>query len=456
VTVLAPKAIAAVLVQTGLTADAAAALIMLQIALAESGGELDRVDGDRRGLFMISDSYGYDRAQMVTDAAYACRAALEITGGGRRPHAFLSYREGRHASFDNVARQAMAQAAPVSGSVLAEDGTYVPPSFYNTLSPQYAATLSGTPGVGSPLGAAYEQEGPLTGLRVTGTELTGDISSSVIGAPSFEAGWTTVPNLSFTIADPEGDLLWHQRNLWVQGARVEYLDLDMRIDTIEFSPGPASTGQLAITAVDNVVYQLQQLRGARTARNVSPTDFVRQELSLAGVDPVRFFLGEQMPSQAEVARDIPDQGGQSGGGEIPSGWTTVQRLAKETGKRVFISGRKLVFGSAQFAMDWCAPGDLRIGWHQSPEAERWLSLPSAKTTSVGERDNITEVSGKVPLNRARFFRPGVSVIVHHTPAIATADRRFVCTQVSHTLSRDTDGADITLIEPVELTAEAKT
>jgi hypothetical protein len=453
VLVLAPKAIAAVLAQSGLPRDGVLIVALTAIALAESGGQ-----------FMIADSLGYDRQRMVTDAAYACACAIAICAEGRNLTAFPSYRDNRSTSFSNAARQGVAQASAVTGSVLTEDGTYVPASLADTTTPQYrtaqaareAAAISSAPGAVAALGASFEQYDPLTGLRITGTELTADISSSVIGSPSYEAGFTTIPNLAFTIADPEGDLLWQQRNLWVQGARVEYLDLDLRIDTIEFSPGPARTGQIAITAIDNVVYQLQLLRGARTMRGVSPTDFIRSELSLAGVDPARFFLGEATPSQTEIARDIADQSSGSSSGEIPSGWTTAQRLAKEAGKRLFVSGRKLVFGSAVFAMDWCSPGDLRIGWHNSPEGERWMTLPSAKTTSVGERDNVTEVTGKVPLNRARYFRPGSSVIVHNTPSVAAGDRRFVVTAISHTLSRDTDGADVTLIEPVELTPEAKT
>lgn len=425
---------------------------LVAIALAESGGQLDLVVGNRRGPWLINDSRGFDRRRMTTDGAYAAARAVEISDGGFNLKVWPSWVSGKFKEFMNAARQAEAQSAGVVGSILAEDGTYVPPGFYD----RPVVTPTPTSGVVAPLAAAYEQPGALTGLRVTGTELTGDLSSLVIGQPTYEAGWNTVPNLSFTIADPEGDLLWQQRNLWVRGARVEYLDLDMRIDEIEFSPGGHTTGQISITAIDAIVYQLQLLRGARTARGVSATDWCRQEMSLAGFNPAVSFLGEALPSQTEIARDIPDQSGAGGSGEVPSAWTTIQRLAKETGKRVFISGRKLIFGSAVFAMDWCAPGDLRIGWHDSPEGERWQTLPSAKSTSVGDRSGVTEVSGKVPLNRARYFRPGVSVIVHNTPSIAAGDRRFVCSMISHTLSRDVDGADVTLIEPIELKPEAAT
>lgn len=464
-TVLSPAAIHAVMVQA---TGGGNPTIYTAIALAESGGQVDRVVGDRRGLWMINDSRGFDRNLMVTDAAYAARKAWEISRQGRSMSVWPTYNNGRYRDFLNAAKQAAAQAANINGSILAEDGSYVPASFYaNSTTGQRmvraedgsyvpASFYAATNPMGSPLAANVGQPGPLTGLRITGTEVTGDFSSNVIGDATYSAGWTTVPNIQFTLADEQGDLLWQQRNLWVRGARVTYMDLDMRIDEIEFAPGSHGTGQLTITAIDGIVYQLQLLRGARTAKGVSPTDWIRQELRLIGIDPNVYFLGEQMPSQSEIARDIPDQEGSTSNTEVPSAWTTITRLAKETGKRVFISGRKLVFGSAAFAMQWTSPGDLRIGWHNSPEGERWQNLPSGKQTSVGDRSGVTEVSGTVPQNRAMYFRPGVSVIVHNTPSIAAGDRRFVCTEITHTLAHDVDGAEVQLIEPIELKPEAKT
>ncbi len=427
--------------------------IMTAIALAETGGELSAVVGDRRGPWLISDARGYDRNRMVTDGAYAAAAAWAVhQAEGYTP--WPTYRDESYRVHLNAARQAAAQAAAVTGSILAEDGTYVPASYYaEPVAPRVEAV---TAGVGTPLAASYQSDRPLTGLRIIGTEVQGDFASSVIGTPRYEAGWTTVPNLGFTIADPEGDLLWRQGNLWVRGARVEYLDLDMRIDEITFEPGSHTTGQLTITSIDAIIYALQLLRGARTARGVSVAEWLRQEMSLCGYDPSRYLLAEAGPSQTEIARDVPDQAGQTGSGEIPSAWTTAVRLGKETGKRIFVSGRKLIYGSAEFAMEWAAPGDLKLGYHNVEPGERWLSLPTAKQTSVGDRMGVTEVTGRVPFNRARFFRPGASVIVTRTPAVAASDRRLVCSDVSYDIGRDIDGADITLIEPVNLVAAPPT
>lgn len=474
-TAIPPKTIAALLAQSGLALHDRQ-VTLTAIALAESGGEIDAVDGTRRGLWMIDDSAGFDARRMVVDAAYAARSAVEISGVGESFTPWPSYVSGDYRSFLNAARQATAQAAPVTGSITDPGGAYVLPTFtdpnatggraedgsmvgadFNRTISLVAAANRGLTGitVGGPatvLTASLVQEAPLSGLRISGTEMVGDVSSIVIGAPSYSAGLTEIPNLSFTVADPQGDLLWQARNLWVRGARVEYLDLDLRIDEIKFEPGSHTTGQLTITAIDAMVYALQQLRGARIDKGGSPTWFIGQEVRLAGFDPYRYYLGEQMPTQTEIARDVPDAEN-TGGGDVPSAWTTVLRLAKERGKRAFMCGRKLIVGSTAFAADWASPGDLRIGWHNSPEGERWLSLPSTTQSSQGSKQGVTSVSGRVPLNRAQFFRPGVSVIVHHTPAVAAGDRRFVCSDVSFDLGRDTDGADVTLVEPVELEPE---
>lgn len=462
---LGPDAIAALLRAVGLPAAQHEIMEWLTaIALAESGGEVGMVRGDRRGLWLINDSRGFDRQRMVTDAAYAAARAVEISEGGRNLTMWPTWNSGDYQRFLNAATLGVAKALAVSGSILAEDGSYVPPSSYGAAAPAATyttpAVTEGAPvlgGVGAPITASFEQQQPLSGLRITGTELTGDLANVVIGEPGYEAGFGTVPNLQFVIADPQGDLLWQKRNLWVVGARVQYLDLDLRIDEIKFAPGGHTTGQIEISAVDALVYSLQKLTGARAVKNQSPDQFIAQEVRLAGWDPALFYLGERLPSQADIARDVPDANSTNNAtssSDVPSAWSTILRLAKEQGRRAFISGRKLIFGSTQFAVDWAAPGDLRIGWHESPEGERWLNLPTATSTRIGNRD-VTQVEGTIPLNRARFFRPGVSVIVHNTPSVAAGDRRFVCSNVSFTLSRDTDGAQIQLVEPVDPEKEAK-
>jgi len=276
----------------------------------------------------------------------------------------------------------------------------------------------------------------------------------IVGKPTFEAGIETVPNLKFSIADPEGELLFRLRNVFVRGARVQYLDLNMRIDTIVFEPGPAGNGQISITAIDDIVYALMKLQGPATASGQSAVSWMWSEVFRAGLLPSKIVLGEAVPTQSMISRDVPDQQGTTGNGQQPSAWTTIVRLAKELGKRVFVSGSRLVFGSSAFAMRWTAPGAIQLSRHELGEGEKWLSMPSAKFVTIGSRSDVLEVTGRVPLNRALFFRPGVPVAVRNTPAVAGNDFvQLMCSKVAFGIGTDVDGADITLLSPVDPPAE---
>ncbi len=431
---------------------------MVAIAKAESGFRTEAIGGPNRngtydrGLFQINDVHKLDRNRLVNDATYNTQMAKRIYDSqGLR--AWATYTSGSWRKHENEARQGVAQSASVVGSpaVVAGGGDGAAPAkpaiTYGPPGPEITIA-----GVGSPLAAARVLPGPLSGLKVIGTDVQGDFSAVIIDTPKYMASWGSVPNLTFTVADPEGDLLWHQRALWHRGVRVTWEDLDMRIDEITFEPGSHSTGQLNISCIDGIVYALQNLQGSRVASGISAVTWLAQELQLCGIDPNRYLLGEAVPTQSEISRDVPDEQTQQNDSDRPSAWTTIVRLAKELGKRVFISGNKLVFGSAAFAMRWASPGDLRLAWHNVEPGERWHTLPTAKTTSIGSRSGTTEVTGRVPLERALFFRPGVSVLVRNTPSIAAGDwRPFVCSRIEHDLARDIDGADITLNEPVDPT-----
>lgn len=439
---------------------------MVAIARAESGFRVEVINpfnanGSKDyGLFQINSVHGFDERQLTTDAAFNTRCAKKIYDGqGLR--AWSVYNNGKYQEFVNEARQGVAQASGVSGSPVLpgsdsnadtqekEKGiTYGPPG------PQYVNA-----GVGTPLNAAEETSAPLDELKLMGTQIGGDFSTTIIGEPAYEAGIETVPNLSFTIADPEGSYYLSFNNIFNQGARVQYRDLDLRLDTLSFVPGNHSTGQIETHAIDDIVFALMKLTGSRSASGISASEWIAQEMQLCGIDPNRYLLAESVPSQSEIIRDVPDQSGQAGSGQNPSAWTTIVRLARELGKRVFISGRRLVFGSSAFAMRWTAPGPLRLSWYELEEGERFLSLPAARVLSVGDRSNVIEVTGRIPLNRAKFFRPGVPVILRSVPSVIFGEqgwKQFMVSHVAHSLGTDTDGADIVLVEPVDPPAQPPT
>lgn len=427
---------------------------MVAIAKAESGFNTEAVNprdpnGGSFGLFQINGAHKLDNRRLLSDAAYNTEAAKRIYDSqGLR--AWGVYTSGAYEEHLNEARQGVAQAASVTGNASvpgSSAGSTAPAVTYGPNGPQITAA-----GTGTPLAAAEEVGGPLRDLLIQGTQLQGDFATAVLGAPVFSAGLETVPNIVFTIADPEGELLWRQANLWVRGTLVQYRDLRMRVDQVVFEPGSHGTGQLSVTAVDEIAYALMNLRGARTASGISATQWIAQELSLAGIDPNVHFLGEAVPTQSTIARDTDDQEGSAGSGEEPSAWTTAVRLARELGKRIFVSGRRLVFGSSAFAMQWTADGPLRLTRHADDyqPGEKWLDMPTARYTSVGNRSDVLEVVGRVPASRAKFFRVGIPVDVTRTPAIAAGEQqRFLCSHVTFDLGTDTSGADVTLLSPVD-------
>jgi cell wall-associated NlpC family hydrolase len=110
----------------------------------------------------------------------------------------------------------------------------------------------------------------------------------------------------------------------------------------------------------------------------------------------------------------------------------------------------LVFGSAAFAMQWCAPGTMRISYHGYTEAERFLTLPSARRISVGSRSGVLELTGRVPLNRAKYFRPGTRTTMVSIPSVVGSNEiTMMVTHISHDIGTDTDGAEVTWLEPID-------
>jgi hypothetical protein len=423
---------------------------MVAICSAESGRvvQAKNPSSSASGLFQIlwGVHRQYDQRRLLSDAEYNARAAHDIyKSQGKR--AWVVWTSGAYKKYLNAAKQGVAKAAGATGNVSIPTARASQPAVtYGPKGPQLVRA-----GKGKPLSAAAETAYQLAPLRIMGSEMVSDFSDLVIGAPTFAAAVDTVPHITFTIVDPGGELLFKARNLWRSGTRVQYRDLSLRVDEITFEPGSHSTGQLSIACMDDIVYALMSLRGPRTASGISATQWIAQELRLAGINPDVYFLGEAVPTQSVITRDVPDQQGNSGGGEAPSAWTTIVRLAKELGKRVFVSGRRLVFGSAAFAMQWTTTAPLRLSWGRPPSpGEQFLTMPTATYTSIGNRSDVLQVSCRVPMSRAQFFRPGVPVSVRNAPGIAgDAWRTFMCTSVEFALNVDTDGAAVMLTLPVD-------
>lgn len=430
---------------------------MVAVCRAESGFVVEAKNprSSASGLFQIlwGVHRRYDQRKLLSDAEYNTRAALDIyKSQGKK--AWVAWSSGAYKKYINLAQQGVAQAASVNGNASvptagsSSGGGASPGITYGPNGPQIVNA-----GTGVALRAAEDVSGPLRNFWIRGTQVQGDFANAIIGAPSFEASMDSAPNILFTIADPDGGLLYsldRQGWFWTRGGRVQYEDLNLRMDQIKFEAGSHMTGQLAVACVDDIVFGLMNLKGPRSASGISATEWIAQELRLAGLDPNVCFLGESVPSQSTIARDEEDQSGNNTSGDEPSAWTTIVRLAKELGKRVFISGGRLVFGSAAFAMQWAASGTLRLSYHEYDPAERFLSLPNATRVSVGSKAGVLQIVGRVPLNRAKFFRPGARVVVKAIPSVAGQNEiTMMVSKISHDIGTDVDGAEVTLLEPID-------
>lgn len=432
---------------------------MVAVCRAESGFvvEAKNKSSSASGLFQIlwSKHQQYDQRKLLSDAAYNTSAAYDIyKSQGKK--AWVAWSSGAYKQYMNMAQQGVAQAGSVNGSAsVPTAGSSASTGItYGPNGPQFV-----DPGVVKPLKADEDLSGPLRNFWIRGAAVEANVADAIIGAPTFESGMDIVPHVVFTVADPQGAQLYtlDSRNsqagggwFWTRGGRVQYQDLYLRMDQIKFEPGPHMTGQLTVTCANDMVFKLMQLQGPRTAANISATEWISQELWLAGIDPKETFLGESVPTQSMIARDEADQSGNNTSGDIPSAWTTIVRLAKELGKRVFVCGDQLVFGSAAFAMQWTSPGTLRLSWQGYTEAEHFLSIPSTTYITVGSKQGILQLQGRVPLNRAKFFRPGVRVSLVAVPGVAgSSERIMMVSHIAHSIGTDTDGADVTLLEPID-------
>lgn len=452
-TVLSASQVAGLVINAGFpSADQA---IMVAIAKAESGYNTTATHKNSngtidRGLFQINSVHSsYNATQLINDPQYNANAAHDIYKG-QGLKAWTTYSSGAYQKYMNEARSAVANASGVTGSSVTStdsssaNGTGQPSITYGPPGPQYTDA-----GIGTPLTSSKETDSALTGLQILGSNYGGDYSSAVIGNMTYSASVEEIPNLTFTISDPGGQLLI-QSSVWQKGVHVLYQDLDMRIDTISFAPGSSNVGEITITCIDEIVYFLQNLTGPRTASGISASDWIAQEMQLAGVDPNQWLLAESVPTQSQISRDVPDQTNTSSTGTAPSAWTTIVRLGQELGKRVFVSGKRLVFGDSAFAMQWTAPGPLRLSWDALDWSERFITMPTSSRASVSNVANVAECKGVVPLNRAKYFRPGVPVILTRIPFLVGPEWiTMMCFDVSYTIGTDVAGAAITLVIPVD-------
>lgn len=427
---------------------------MVAIARAESNWYIDAVNTANsngsidRALFQINSIHSqYDPAKLLSDPRYNTAAAKAIYDGqGLR--AWSTYNADKQLPYMAEASQAVANAGGLTGTPA------VPGS-----DPASQTVVYGPPGseeVRAGKGIALDfntptADGALGLIDVLGTQAYKDFGLQVINEPTFRAGLDVIPHISFSVIDPNFGI--SNQRVFEAGNRVTWRDAELRTDTATYIPGDHGQGQADVVAEDDIVHALRHLRGPKTMSNTDAVSWLFAELSTAGYDPTKFLLGESVPSQTTIARDVWDPSmGTVSDAEYPSAWTTIIRLAKELGKWCFISGRRIIFGSARFAMTWAAAEPVYLGWANAPPEEQMVDIPTTVRATIAERVMTLQVKCRVPHTRANLFRPGVPVNVYGvmgTAATRANPHLMMVTDIEHVLATDTDGADVTLIEPVD-------
>lgn len=428
---------------------------MVAIAKAESGWTVDAINTANsngsvdRGLFQINSVHSkYNAQQLLSDPRYNTTAAKEIYNGqGLR--AWSTYNAGLHTPYMAESAQAVANAGgltgapPVAGSDPASQTVvYGPPGSEEVRAGRGFPLEFNTP----------TDTGAIGELFVLGTQIAQDVGLQVIDEPVFRSAMDIVPHIQFSVLDTNYNL--STQKLFDAGNRVTWRDAELRTDTATYIPGDHGQGQADVVAEDAIVHGLKQLRGPHTVSNIDAVSWLFAELSTIGIDPTKYLLGESVPSQTVISRDVWDPSqGVVADTEFPSAWTTIVRLARELGKWVFISGRRIIFGSAQFAMAWAAAAPVRVGWFGATDlSETFVDIPTTVRTTIADRVMTLQVKGRVPHARAALFRPGVPVDCYGVMGAQDATRdkplRMMVSDIEHVLATDTDGADVTLIEPV--------
>lgn len=434
---------------------------MVAIAKAESGWTVDAINTANsngsidRGLFQINSVHSqYNAQQLLSDPRYNTQAAKDIYDSqGLR--AWSTYNAGAQTPYMAESAQAVANAGgltglpPVAGSDPASQTVvYGPPGGEEVRAGKAFPLEFNTPTADGSIGI----------IRIMGTQIADSIGLKIIGSPTFRAAMDQVPHITMSVIDP--GYTQSSAKLFTPGNLVTWRDATLRTDTVAYVPGDHGQGQADVTAEDDIVHALKQLRGPHTASNIDAVTWLFQEISTVGYDPTKFLLGESVPTQTTIARDVWDPSmGVVADTEFPSAWTTIVRLARELGKWVFVSGRRIIFGSAQFAMAWAAAAPVRVGWNGAPPEEMFIDIPTTVRATIADRVQTLQVKGRVPHARAALFRPGVPVDcygilgVDNTPSINPANTpaapiRMIVSDLEHVLATDTDGADVTLIEPV--------
>lgn len=255
----------------------------------------------------------------------------------------------------------------------------------------------------------------LNEVYLMGTRLNINVRDAILSA-SIDSGTDRISQLELEFADPNFRIL--SSGVIASGMRVNFVGYDLEISNIA-TGGSGSTETVNFKARPLMYRRLDNRRGSKVMRKVSPSDFVISECNAVGAS----YLVQPSARRNQVARDVP-QKGSTESTHTPSTWTTFQRLANELNFLLFESRNKLYFGERSWLVNNIAAA-VPVGYKTGPEQYRTETIPQCKQSL--DDPNGTMVSFELPLTRFSEMFVGRAIDLTGVP---TFNARYMVESVS--------------------------
>lgn len=263
--------------------------------------------------------------------------------------------------------------------------------------------------------------GPLTIVR--GTKSI-DVAEHLVDS-TISGGVDAVNEIMLELEDPGWRLT--STGLFVVGeTKFDWHIFKTSLAAIEMTGGSTGHGGMRLQFRSRFVRNLKQRRGPHSERDISASDYVKNECRAIGLAS----FTQSSPKRRQIARDVPKASEPvEAGSDYPSAWTTFQRLAREEGYLMFEFAGFLYFGTPE----WCRDRRKEAGkiqWINGPDNLRPLAPPIARRSE----DSAIPVEMSLELPRERYddFRPGWAIEVRGMPGF---DGKYIVNNISYDLSR---------------------
>ena len=246
----------------------------------------------------------------------------------------------------------------------------------------------------------YTAEGRIGRLLVRGARVKANVVRAVLDA-TLDLSTSAVTQLSLTLADPDLDLLgarlFTPGDDRKAGSRVDYLDLELEVASVEHDGAVLTVQARSVGA-----QKLRRARGKLTRKSISPTEWAKLEARAAGLR----FVGEPSPKRKVIVRKAGD--------DPETSWDTLGRLAEELGYITFEAAGVLYFGRPTWLADR-AERRLRLAWKGADTDPRLLSMPKVRRTGDGSSTKVATVDAEVTGELGDDVRPGHRLTLDGVP-----------------------------------------